>query len=377
MNIIQAHSTHSGKLERWLGRENVEQISFLMQNWYGPPIALGGVPGKVFAHKGGDFRGRITTGAEATVLCALESFGRSIRRGCRHARPYAQVNTGFASLSDLIAEATGGKKQDLAFMKLGPTKVIGATSQLWQVDRWPPIGSPGAAPPGGTAHTKANTGAMAFNNPSSPDTTHFVSGFVVGSLINTLLLYDRLFSVAKTINSTGTEAVTGVPTRYQNTTPGQKDSIAGNFLFMPVGLTAYANTAHNWTVCTYKDQADAASTMPSLTGNPGGVATIIHRFDMPLSVWFAPLETGDTGIKALTQMQCSALVATGLLDFVIGHPIAWLPIPIANVMCVADGINTAFNLTQIFDDACLSFLEVAPPVATATNYSGTISIVSG
>jgi len=369
-------ATHSQRLERWLGREAVEHLSLSMRDWPGPPIAIGGIPGTVWACGDGDFRGTIRAGQFMNAVdFAVERLKRIFRDTAR--RQMFQLNTGFSSLSDLIAEATAGKKQDPIFNKVGSTGVVGSTNQLWQLGPWPPAGSPGAALPGGTAHTKANTGALPFNNPTNPDTTHFVSAFVAANYVNTLLLYDRLFSAPKTINSTSQESVTGVPTRYQNTSAGQPDSIAGNFLFLPVGLTAYANTAHNWTVCTYKDQADAASNLPSIAGNPGAVATIVHRLDMPVGTWFCPLETGDTGIKALTAMQCSAAVATGLLDFVIGHAIAWIPIPIVNLICVADGINTAFSLTRIFDDACLSFLEVTKPATNAATYTGGITIVSG
>jgi hypothetical protein len=48
---VSALATHAGQLERWLGRETVEQLSASMRDWYGPPVALAGVPGKVFAHK--------------------------------------------------------------------------------------------------------------------------------------------------------------------------------------------------------------------------------------------------------------------------------------------------------------------------------------
>ncbi|MBI4460721.1 MAG: hypothetical protein HY648_11780 [Acidobacteria bacterium] len=375
-NVSFNRPTHASRLERWLGVEAVEQLSKSVQDWYGPPIAIAGVPGAVWACKGGDFRGLIGSGG---YLNAVDFAVMRLQRIWRNAarRQAFTLNTGFASLSDLIAEATAGKKQDLAFNKVGSTGVIASTNQLWQLGPMPAAGAPGAAPPGGTAHSSANTGALFFNNPSSPDTTHFVSGFAAANFVNTLLLYDRLFSVAKTINSTGAESVTGVPTRYQNTVAGSADSAEGNFLFMPVGLTAYANTAHNWTVCTYLDEGGNASTLPSLAGNPGAVATIVHRLDMPVGTWFAPLASGDRGVQALTQMQCSALVATGLLDFVIGHPIAWMPIPIVNLICIVDGINTAFNLTRVFDSACLSFLEITKPATSATTYNGSISIVSG
>jgi hypothetical protein len=76
-------------------------------------------------------------------------------------------------------------------------------------------------------------------------------------------------------------------------------------------------------------------------------------------------------------MQCSALVATGTIDFVIGHPLAWLTHPVANVIFKDDGIMTAFNLVRIFDDAALALL--IPQVAsTSTNtFSGSFTTVAG
>ena len=63
-----ANSTHSGRLERWLGKDKLESLSASMADWYGPPIAVAGVPGSVFIHKGGDFRGEIRDGFEMSVL---------------------------------------------------------------------------------------------------------------------------------------------------------------------------------------------------------------------------------------------------------------------------------------------------------------------
>lgn len=374
-------ATHSQRLENWIPREDLEHISSQMKDWYGPPIALGNVPGQVYATKGGDFRGHIEGGSEAGLF--QKAYDRARRMEAHAARRFShwlakqqqglQLNTGFASLSDLISEAAAGKSLTQAFQKVGTTGVVAATNSLWGVGAQPAAGANGAAAPGGTPHTDATTGGFPFANPSGSDTQHFVSGYALSSIAgNTLLLYDRLFGVAKTINSTATEAVTGVPTRYQNTS-GQ-DYAAGNFLFIEC-LGVLANTAHNWTVCTYTDQdGNAAATLPSVTGN---AANIVNRLDMPISTWFCPLATGDFGIKLLTQMQCSALVATGTIGFVIGHPIAWFPCPIANLIFPVDGLQSAFQLERIFDDACLSFLEVCKPATTATTYTGTFKSVSG
>lgn len=359
------------QLERWLGAETCEELSQRMRGWYGPPIAVGNVPGKVFIDNQGDFHGKITVGRFASAVdYFIEKMARVIRR------QQSTLNMGFSSLSDLINEATtNGKRRDFLFNKAGSAGVIAVTNSLWGLGAMPAAGANASNAPGGDAPTDATQGAFAFTNPASGDTQHFLTGYAVASVAgNTLLLYDRIFQVNKTMNSTTTEAVTGVPTRYQSTNPADQNYIGGNFLFVEVGGTALAATAHNWTVCQYKNQADATATLPSLAGN---ASAIVRRLDHPLSSWFAPLATNDVGIKNLTQMQCDAAVATGVINFVIGHPIAWMPVPVINMACVIDGLNSAFNLARIFDDAALAFLEVNKPSATATTYSGTFTTVAG
>jgi hypothetical protein len=367
-------SIHAGRLERWLGPGEAEHISRAMQGWYGPPIAVANVPGRVVAHGDGDFGGVLREGRFSRLIDrSIERTAMTIRRAVR--RQQGKLPAGFSSLSDLISEATAGaKRREFLFNKVGPTGVVGVTSSLWGLGPSPAAGAAGSVAPGGRAPTSATVGAFGFTNPTGGDTQHFVTGYPCASLQNTLLLYDRIFDVAKTMNATTVEAVTGVPTRYQNATASAADYIGGNFLFVEVDATQLAATAHNWTTCLYLDQASASSTLPSLTGNS---AAIVRRLDHPANQWYAPLETGDVGVKALTQMQCSALVATGLINFVIGHPIAWMPCPLPNFVCVTDGINSAFNLARIMDSAALAFLEVAKPATTATTYTGSFTSVAG
>lgn len=371
--------TNGTRLERWLGADAVDRISSSMRHWYGPPIPVAGVPGKVYAARGGDFIGRIDGGGFASFFDHVEDCVRLIRRRfkraarivCRGGHLYA----GFSSLSDLISEATvGGKGRTFTFQKVGTTGVVGVTNSLWRVGNMPAAGANASAAPGGDAPTDATTGGFLFTNPTGGDTLHLVRADTSASVIaNTLLLYDRIFQVNKTMSSTATEAVTGVPTRYQSTTGGAVDSAEGNFLFVEVGA-ALGATAHNWTVCLYTDQSgNTGATLPSLTGN---ASAIINRLDHPVQQWFAPLATGDTGIQQLDQMQCSASV-TGTINFVIGHPVAFFPHQVANQGFIYDGINSAFNLKRIFDDAALAFLEVNKPATTATTYIGTLDAVAG
>lgn len=373
--------THSGKLERWLGVEAVESLSRQVKDFYWP-IAVHGVPGDVYAMPGGDFRGTIGAGEFSSSFDrANDTLGRLKRaeqakqkNRVNHPR-FMRQHGAFASLSAVIAAATGGKKQSITFSKTGTASTnVGNAEDLWVGTGQPAAGGAGSAAPGGTVHTSSDTGALGFVNPANTNTAHFVTGYCTASVAaNTLLLYDRIFSVVKTMSSLTTEAVSGSPTRYQSQTASADNYIGGNFLFPMVPTTILSNTTHNWTVCQYTDQAgNTAQSAPSIAGvntcSVGGV-------DLAAGSWFMPLASGDVGVKALTQMQCSASV-TGTVTFVIGHPIAFMPCPVANMVCIVDGINTAFNLTTIFDGACLALLEMPKPATTATTYSGMIEIVA-
>jgi hypothetical protein len=383
--------THSQRLERWLGRDRVEDVSRVMRGFYWP-VALHGVPGNVRVMPGGDFSGEIRGGQEASALDRAQDTLRKHRqeRAAAIAEAYVAGDFvlrskmdrrahAFASLSALIAARTGGKGCDLVFQKTGvASSAIGGSMDLWVATGQPAAGAAGAAAAAGTAHTSANTGAMGFVNAvANANSSHFVSAWLTASVINnTLLLYDRLFSVAKTMNSTATEAVTGVPTRYQSQTSTASDYIGGNFCFPMNPTTVLAATGHNWTVCQYTDQAgNTANSFPSATGIS---ACPVGQIDLAVGQgsWFMPLASGDVGVKALTQMQASALVATGTISFVVAHPIAFMACPVANLVCTIDGINTAFNLVTVFDNACLSLLEMPKPATTATSYSGQITTVS-
>lgn len=369
-NIIRWPSPHAGRLERWFGKERLAEISALTAGpkWYGPPIHLLDCPGSVRLTKDGDFLGPFERGV---FMSALDSLEAAAKRAFK--MPPYSFNTGFTSISDALSRGSGGFSRKLAFNKVGATGVIAVTNSLHKLGPQPIAGTAGSAAPGGRALVDSVTGGFTFDNPAAGSyrlTGANVSASVLG---NSLLLYDRIFDVAKTMASTATEAVTGVPTRYQSVTATAEDYIGGNFGFVEVGLTALAATAHNWTTCTYLDEADAASTLPSLTGNSGA---IVHRLDHPVSQWFAPLASGDAGIKAWTQMQSSASVATGLINFVIGHPIGFMSMPLANTVFPFDWLTNMDQAPRIFADAYLSFLEVTKPSTGATTYTGIIDMTS-
>lgn len=384
MSYISRHRpVHAERLERFLGKEKLESLQRIMTQgggvdapghstgpgWYADPIYLVDLPGNIWIAKDGDFRGNLPFG-RGSFASAWDQLADHLRKvwkevGRQYKQPVAAA--GFASISDALARASSGNRvypNGGPVTKTGVTGVAGSTNTLWNTAGSPAAGAAGSAAPGGRIPTSATTGGMPYTNPAS-GTLHLTGAdFAATVAANCLLLYDRLFDVAKTMSSTATEAVTGDPTRYTSTTSTAQDYIGGNFLFIEA-LAALGATAHAWTTCLYNDQANASSTLPSVTGN---ASNIINRLDQPAGTWFCPLESGDVGIKDLTQMQCNASV-TGTVTFAIGHALGFMSFP--NVGSVPfDWLTNKDQAPRIFDNACLALMELIKPATTATTYSG-------
>lgn len=284
-----------------------------------------------------------------------------------------QRGTGFASLSDLISEATSGKSQDIPYSKTGPTGVVAVTSSLWKGTGLPPAGADGAAPAGGTVPTRTTTGALGQQNPGGSDTLHLTTWTGSATVIGTLMLVDLLLAVTTAANpGTGAITVTGTQSRY--TGSAGTSSYAAGCLITNRVTVALAATAHNITY-TYTDQDNnTGASSGAMTGVSGA---IVERVDFATPTWAAALAAGDTGVRQLTAITFSASPATGQVEHSIVKPLALLPHPTINVGWVLDGINSAFNLVQIQTDACLSFLDFQKTATTATNYTGLLKLVSG
>lgn len=364
---------HADRIERWLGAEKVKHLQQCMKGWYGRPICLLDVPGSVWITADGDFVGEFSRGS---FFGAMDAFEDWLRRAVRESGrvQHGMAAAGFASIGDALSRASQGYSQRRPFNKVGPTGVVGASSSLWRLGPQPAAGSAPGNAPGGTAFDRTSTGALEYANPAT-GTNHLVGADVSASVINnSLLVYDLIFGCNKTMNSTAAEAVTGVPTRYQSSTPTDPSYSGDNFLFIQVGGTALAATAHNWASCTYTDQdGNTGATLPSLTGNSAG---IVDRFDHPVSQWFAPLASGDTGIKALTNMQCSAAVATGVVWFMIGHPLGFMSFPVINSLLPFDWLTNRDQAPQVMSGACVAFIEPLKPATGTTTYTGRIQITN-
>lgn len=369
MRRHSSRSTHSTRLERWLGLDSVEQISRSMRGWYGPPIAVHGVPGAVFATSDGDFCGPIHGGGVASfadfAAQRLRRIVRNVGERQKH-RSRTEMAAGFSSLSDLISEATtGGKLQNLFFSKTGSVTTSGSNASLWAVGNYPSAGATPSAIPGGSVPTSATAGAIPFVDAAGGDTLHALTIQSQGSAApNCLILYDRTFHAASVShNTTSGQTVSGAPNRYTST------AAAGTFASLEV-TSALGATAQNCTL-TYTDEA--GNTGQSSAATAAVSSAVANR--IPFASFFLPLAAGDTGLRAVTAVTFSA-ANTGTSNLFQGKPLAFIPQPVANSMVVMDGINSAFNFVRILDDACLAFLELKG-VGSSTIYTGTMTLCSG
>lgn len=365
-------STNSQRLERWLGTECVERMSREMRGWYGPPIAVAGVPGRVYATGDGDFVGPIAGGHFGNLADFSRQRARRIMRGWSMRQRYT-AGAGFASLSDLISEATtGGKMQNLLFNKAATTATTAGNAFIARnVGTLPAARGTAGSSGTGVKCTKATAGALAFTNPSGGDTTHLVNFTVQASAASSLLLFDCLWDMTYNHATATTTAIDGVnrPDRYQALA-----TAPGNFISSEI-TTVLSATAHTITV-TYVD--DAGNTAENATAYAAAASAVAGRCNTPAGTWFVTLNSGDTGARYITNIAQSTITSvTGTSMFFIGHPLALAPCPIANMPFIYDGINSAFNLERIYDDACLSFMTPGIAATGSITYNGIVRIVSG
>ena len=326
-------------MERWLGADMYERIVASSLGLH-CAVPIANVPGNVFTFDG--------------LVCGKISGG------------------GFANLSDLIAEKTqGGKGQNPTFTKLGTTGVVGRSNSLWNVGNDPPAGGVGGTAGTGAARTRTSTGAMVQENPAGGDTLHITGALSTPSVgTNLLMMYDRLWDMthAMTVDPQAVDTA-NLPTRYQTAVLAPGNFISGE-------VTTVLPAATPTITFSYVDQAgNAAEAAPALSTIASAAAVNTVPFTTPN--WKVPLNSGDTGLRSITNVDLSAAMASGVCTWFIGHPLIWIPQPTTAVPYPVDGINAAFNLNEILTNACLAFLEIAKGATTATNYTGFIGLCAG
>lgn len=295
---------------------------------------------------------------------------------------------GFVSYDDLISEITQSGKFFSAKFSKGNTSAVIANN--WY-DLWPVGGSPQAGAYGGTAFTArqfadTTVGALYHAGDASPDTKHMVSmdARSTGGT-PTLILYDRVLSYeACTFNASVNQAMT-------NTLPAQRYISAGQpgMKILTTCQTALGATAANFTQLQYTDQAGTTlQSMPVAAFNAiivsaaAPTTTLGARIVSPSVTGatltqgpYMPLAAGDGGVRLIANYTTSA-ANTGTMAFVLGAPLATIPIQVAGITTLIDLVQQLVGLYQVYAGACLSFLAFFP-AATAATFDGSVTVAWG
>jgi hypothetical protein len=266
---------------------------------------------------------------------------------------------GFSSYDNVLDTASvQGKFQDYEYSKASITTVANSVWSLWAAAGQPGPGTFGGTPLAARACNSSTTGAAFFTNPTAPDTLHLVTFAAVSSVAaGTIRLVDRLLDypgISTTSTSLQTMDNTVTIPRYTNGAGGVK-------IFCEV-TTALGSTPQTVTI-TYVNQAGTAGRTTTLSPT---VSAAVNR--IPQAGTFIPLAAGDTGVRSITSVQFGgSMGGSGVLNFTLCRPLARVPVQVASMMVERNLVLHTPRLTQVVDNACLSFTLIA-----ATTSSGNI-----
>jgi hypothetical protein len=234
-----------------------------------------------------------------------------------------------------------------------------------------------AAIPGGTATSRATTGALSagLSNPSGTDLKYLLTvGFTSSSTLNMLILADILVaagSINANVNTSQTVNTTAL-TRYTGT------ASAGNLLTFEV-TTALGATASNLTVTSYTNSAGTGSRASSATAMT--TSAIVGRLQPVLLGPYMGLQAGDIGVQSVQNVQFSAAMGAGVLNLYIYRPLHFLPGVGASVYVERDSTVQIDGLTELVvgTDSQLGFLTffVLPNGTSTGNVTAFLRTVAG
>lgn len=300
---------------------------------------------------------------------------------------------GFPSYDAIISAITTNGRRYSAIWSKGATTA--GVANNWY-DLWPVAGNPVAGTYAGSASsslqfTDASTGALAHFGNVSTFTKHILSVWGVASAgvpPPILMLYDRCVTYENVpfnnaAANTFTQSNSPVSLRYST------GSDSGNKIIVTC-QTVESATQQSFTVLTYVNQAGSTgvaapcstTTTNIIVSAATPTATLGARVVSPCATAagtlvtspFMPLAVGDVGVQSITNMTTSAAtINTGKLCFVMGRPLAFLPLATAGVASLVDTVMMVAALERVFDGACLTFLAMFP-VATGATLTGSVDV---
>jgi len=276
-----------------------------------------------------------------------------------------------ADLSDLLNRLSGGSdgNPENVFIFKTPrvggaaavSPVAGRLTSLWRYEGVP---SAGAVPGAGAIPTRATAGAIPFTPAGGGRDRHLIGAGVAPLIAGVYLLYDRLFHAG------GFSGVSTAAQIVQNDPPSpaltRNTGGAGNMMFYEI-YSQLGTTGRTLTV-TYTNQDGTPD--KTTTINIGG-----SNFRDVARMHQIPYASGDTGVRAVKQVQLDASTGTaGDFGITIGQPLAWIPVGANGAPGWRDWTTGLPGIPVLHPDACLA-LAYVPTQAVAIELVGFLSTV--
>jgi hypothetical protein len=274
-------------------------------------------------------------------------------------------------LSDLINRLTGGNSgtPEVVFVNkpgrmaggaaTGP--VAGRMASLWTYDG---THGSGAYATGEEVPTNTTNGALPFTAPGGSREKWLVSTQVTSTISGVFLLYDRLY------HRGGLSAAIAVDQTVMGTSPAfpltRNTGGFGNFIAYEAQTSLGGTTTTIQATYTDSD-GNTGQVTPNMTIGGTGSNTGT-RFQI------LPLAAGDKGVRAVEKIKLATTTGSGTISLVIGRPIAWFPIALANTPTLRDFTTGFPGLPKIDNTACLSWVYLASGV-TPPDMSAMLSFV--
>lgn len=267
------------------------------------------------------------------------------------------------NLSDRIAQMTSGSAESSFYHKgLNHSSLdAGALISLWCVP-----GYPGAAPTPTTvaACSSSTAGALRFTDPAGGKQKWLVYACMGTTKPGTTIFYDRLLHIGGLSGtSTSAQTVGGSITRYTNG--------VGNIAYLEIYTSL--GTSNVTATLSYTNDLNASVTSTVTVGGSGTSQWRKNQMVIPF-----PLNSGESGVKAVTSVQLSGSTGTaGNFGITIGHPLTSLTFYASSEISGGAKMSTIHppGDIEIPSGACLAMFHRYFNALTVSFYAGMLGMV--
>jgi hypothetical protein len=280
-----------------------------------------------------------------TKFNEAESYSRAAHRR-RHRGPVPFVHDperGAISGTDAIILArTSGKAQRVTITKTmtAPT-AINAWTSLWRAAGNPTAGVYTNTP--GTAPSRTNQAAWSLGmwNPTAPDKKYLLScPFMCSQIMNSLFVVDLLLEIGNlSVATTGAKTVNSVAlTRHTN----------GADVWALLVVTTALGTGTGAYTITYTDQAGNTA-QTSQTFNSAASTPVDRTLpnSAPYIGSYIPLADGDTGLRAVANLNVNTAHTAGVVAMEISTPMLLIASGVANALSDLPAADKILGMTEL------------------------------